>query len=105
MLHGLPQTLPDRSMLAIGYLALLGTATGFPLYFYLLQNMNAERVALITLITPVTALMLGAMLNAETISSRVWLGTALILAGLAIYEYGKYLPFSKHWRRWKQTPL
>ncbi|MGB5395794.1 MAG: DMT family transporter [Gammaproteobacteria bacterium] len=103
--HGLPQSVPDRTMLSIVYLAVMGTALGFPLYFYLLQNMNAERVALITLITPVTALMLGAMLNDEVISSRVWLGTALILAGLAIYEYGKYLPFSKHWRRWKQTPL
>ena len=103
--HGLPHTVPDRSLLAIGYLALMGTAIGFPLYFYLLQNMNAERVALITLITPVTALILGAMLNNEIISTRVWLGTAFILAGLAIYEYGKYLPFSRHWRRWKQTPL
>jgi len=103
--HGLPSTVPDRTLYAIVYLALLGSATGFPLYFYLLQNMSAERVALITLITPVTALLLGAALNNEVIGSRVWLGTALILAGLAIYEYGKYLPFSNHWRRWKQTPL
>jgi drug/metabolite transporter (DMT)-like permease len=104
-LHGLPQTVPDRALGAIVYLALMGTALGFPLYFYLLQNMNAERVALITLITPVTALMLGSLLNDEVISTRVWLGTGLILAGLAIYEYGRYLPFRKHWQRWKQSPL
>lgn len=103
--HGLPSSVPDKTWFAIVYLALMGSAIGFPLYFYLLQNMNAERVALITLITPVTALLLGAALNDEVIGTRVWLGTALILTGLAIYEYGKYLPFSKHWRRWKQTPL
>jgi drug/metabolite transporter (DMT)-like permease len=105
LIHGLPQTVPERSLLAIVYLGVMGSAIGFPLYFYLLKNVNAERVALITLLTPVSALLLGASLNNEVIGARVWLGTALILTGLAIYEYGKYLPFRKHWQRWKQTPL
>jgi drug/metabolite transporter (DMT)-like permease len=105
LLHGLPQAVPERTLLAIVYLGLMGSALGFPLYFYLLQKVNAERVALITLVTPINALLLGAGLNNEVIGARVWLGTALILTGLAIYEYGKYLPFRKHWRRWKQTPL
>ncbi len=105
LLHGLPTAVPAKTLLSIIYLALMGTAIGFPLYFYLLQNISAQRVALITLITPVSALLLGARLNGEVIGARVWLGTALILAGLAIYEYGKYLPFRKTWRRWKQPPL
>jgi drug/metabolite transporter (DMT)-like permease len=105
LFHGLPQEVPERSLLAIVYLGVMGSAIGFPMYFYLLQNVNAERVALITLVTPVNALLLGAGLNNEIIGTRVWLGTALILTGLAIYEYGKYLPFRKHWLRWKQTPL
>lgn len=103
---GWPQSWPTQSVAAIIYLALVGTALGFPLYYYLLKNINAERVALITLITPVTALLLGATINDEIIGSNVWLGTALILLGLAIYEYGKYLPFKKKWQiRWKQRPL
>lgn len=105
LLNGLPVSIPDRTLESIVYLGLMGSAIGFPLYFYLLQHLSAERVALITLITPVSALLLGALLNDEIISARVWLGTSLILAGLAIYEYGKYLPFRKHWQRWKQTPL
>lgn len=105
LLHGLPTSIPDRTLSSIVYLALVGTAIGFPLYFYLLQNISAQRVALITLITPVSALLLGAGLNGEVISSQVWLGTALILTGLAIYEYGKYLPFRNTWWRWKQPPL
>jgi len=97
----LPDQISLRSMLAISYLGLVGSALGFPLYFYLLKNMNPERVAIITLITPVTALLLGAGLNDELISDKVWTGTGLIITGLAIYEYGKYLPHVRKWKvRW-----
>lgn len=103
---GWPQTWPLQSVAAIVYLAIFGTALGFPLYYYLLKNINAERVALITLITPVSALLLGSAVNNEVIGAEVWLGTALIISGLAIYEYGKYLPFKKKWQiRWNQRPL
>ena len=101
-----PEQISTVTMLSIVYLAILGSAVGFPLYFFLLKNLNAERVALIALITPVTALLVGAMLNDEMISTRVWLGTGLILGGLAVYEYGKHLPFARKWqKRWKQRPL
>ncbi len=101
-----PETIPVKSALSILYLGLIGSAIGFPLYFYLLKNLAPERVAIVTLITPITALLLGSFLNGETISSKVWLGTALILLGLAIYEYGKYLPHVKKWKvRWLQRPL
>ena len=103
---GWPTLWPAQSVMAIAYLAIFGTALGFPLYYYLLKNINVERVALITLITPITALLLGAAINNEVIGPNVWLGTALILSGLTIYEYGKYLPFKKKWQiRWKQRPL
>lgn len=103
---GWPETLPMKSAMSILYLAIIGSAVGFPLYFYLLKHLTPERVAIVTLITPVTALLLGAQLNGEVISSKVWLGTSLILAGLSIYEYGKYLPHVKKWKiRWLQRPL
>ncbi len=103
---GFPAELPLQMSGAILYLAIFGTATGFPLYYYLLKNISAERIALITLITPVTALLIGAWLNGEVISTNVWVGTGLILGGLAIYEYGKYLPFRNKWNiRWLQKPL
>ena len=103
---GWPETIPMKTALSIVYLAIVGSSIGFPLYFFLLKRLSPERVAIVTLITPVTALLLGAYLNAEVISSKVWLGTALILFGLSIYEYGKYLPNVKKWKnRWLQRPL
>ncbi len=101
-----PETIPVKAGLSILYLALLGSAIGFPLYFYLLKKLTPERVAIITLITPITALLLGAVFNGEIISSKVWTGTVLIITGLAIYEYGKYLPHVRQWKvRWLQRPL
>jgi len=107
LMQGWPESISRVTLLSIIYLAIMGSAIGFPLYFYLLKNLNAERVALIALITPVTALLVGASLNDEVISNRVWLGTALIVTGLASYEYGKHLPFiTRKWqKRWKQRPL
>ena len=106
LMQSWPEQISMLTMLSIVYLAILGSAVGFPLYFFLLKNLNAERVALIALITPVTALLVGAQLNDEIISARVWLGTALILSGLAVYEYGKHLPFARKWqKRWNQRPL
>ena len=103
---GWPEMIPQKTALSILYLGLLGSAVGFPLYYYLLKKLAPERVAIVTLITPITALLLGALLNAEEISARVWAGTALILLGLTIYEYGKYLPHVKNWKiRWLQRPL
>jgi drug/metabolite transporter (DMT)-like permease len=106
LMRNWPENMGTTTMLSILYLALLGSTLGFPLYFYLLKKLNAERVALIALITPVSALLVGAVLNNETVNARVWLGTALILSGLAIYEYGKHLPLTKKWqKRWNQRPL
>ena len=103
--HGLPEAIPTKSLLAILYLAVMGTAIGFPLYYYCLSRLHAERVALITLITPVTALLLGSWLNQESIGQRIWAGTVLVIAGLSIYEYGRYLVPGKRWIRWKRFPL
>jgi drug/metabolite transporter (DMT)-like permease len=106
LMQSWPADISTATLLSIIYLAIMGSAIGFPLYFYLLKNLKAERVALIALITPVTALLIGALFNDEVITVRVWLGTAMILGGLAIYEYGKHLPFAKQWqKRWNQRPL
>jgi drug/metabolite transporter (DMT)-like permease len=52
-----------------------------------IKHLDAGRVALITLITPVSALLLGQTLNAERIPAVGWAGIALIGAGLVRYEW------------------
>lgn len=83
----MPASIELRSGAAIAYLGVFGSVLGFALYYYVIKHMTASRVALITLITPVLALLLGHLLNGEEISPRLWLGTALISLGLMVHEY------------------
>jgi len=87
----LPTVVSLRAGASIVYLGLVGSVLGFALYFYVLRRWEATRVALITLITPAVALMLGNVLNGEPLGPRVWLGTLTIMLGLALYEYGSRL--------------
>jgi drug/metabolite transporter (DMT)-like permease len=82
-----PAEIPARAGAAIVYLGVLGSVVGFTLYYYVIKHLDTGRVALITLITPVTALLLGQTLNAETIPRLGWAGIALIGAGLVLYEW------------------
>jgi len=85
----LPTIVPQRAMLSIIYLGLVGSVLGFALYYHVLRHVEATRVALITLITPVLALMLGHTLNGEVLQTETVIGTAAILSGLLLFEYGQ----------------
>ena len=87
----IPPSIPTRAVAAIFYLGVFGSVLGFALYYYLIKYMDAGRVALIMLITPVVALLLGHGLNNEEVLPHVWLGTASILLGLALHRWGSDL--------------
>jgi drug/metabolite transporter (DMT)-like permease len=86
-----PPTLPPHAVLSILYLGVFGSVAGFILYYYALRRVSAGRMALILLITPVLALLLGHYLNGESFGARHIAGTAMILAGLLFYETGERL--------------
>ena len=88
-----PVDIPLRTALSICYLAIFGSVLGFIMYFYVLKYIDASRVALITLVTPVLALLLGQVLNNESIQPVVWLGTCCILLGMSIYQWGNRFMF------------
>jgi len=83
-----PEVVPPHALGAILYLGLAGSVLGFVLYYHVLRHLAASRVALIPLITPVLALALGHQLNDEPLSPRVLAGSALILSGLAFWQWG-----------------
>jgi len=92
----LPAELPQRALAATVYLGMFGSVLGFALYYYMVKHMEAGRIALITLVTPVMALLLGHGLNNEAVLPQVWLGAASIVAGLCLHRWGAqwlaYLP-------------
>jgi drug/metabolite transporter (DMT)-like permease len=86
-----PAQMDGRTLGAIAYLGVLGTVVGFNLYFFVLKRLSAGALSVITLITPVLALLLGNWVNAEVVDMRVWQGTACILVGLLIYQWGGHV--------------
>jgi drug/metabolite transporter (DMT)-like permease len=82
-----PTAVPMRAGAAIVYLGVFGSVLGFALYYYVIKHMEAGKVALITLVTPVLALLLGNLLNGEAVGVRVWLGALLISLGLSVHQW------------------
>lgn len=83
-----PGLIPVKAGAAIIYLGIFGSVIGFALYFSLLRLVSPNRLALITLIAPVIALLLGHLVNHEPVTVSVLLGSGIILLGLAFYEWG-----------------
>jgi drug/metabolite transporter (DMT)-like permease len=82
-----PADLSLRSGAAIVYLGVFGSVLGFALYYYVIKHLEAGRVALITLMTPVLALLLGALVNGETPAPQVWAGVACIILGVSLHQW------------------
>ncbi len=87
-----PAAIPPRPALSILYLGVVATAGGFSLFYLVLRHLSATRVAMLTLITPVAALWLGWLLNDEPVGWSILVGTALILLGLLVFEFGERMP-------------
>ncbi|MDP2179925.1 DMT family transporter [Methylicorpusculum sp.] len=81
-----PETLPATSLVSIIYLGAIATTVGFALYYYVLIHLPATQVALITLLTPILSLLLGNAVNHEPLSSKVLIGTALIMSALLLHQ-------------------
>lgn len=83
-----PAALPLQAAGSIVYLGLVGSVIGYTLYYYILRHSMASTVGLIPLVTPVMALILGNLVNNESFSAELLLGTSLILIGLTLHQWG-----------------
>lgn len=84
----LPSEIPINALLSTVYLGVIGSVLGFVLFVYVVKHVEASQVALITLITPVLALLLGSILNNEQIQFSTYMGAISITLGLLVYQYG-----------------
>jgi drug/metabolite transporter (DMT)-like permease len=75
----------------LGYLVSCGSLLGFVLYFYILKYLPTARVALITLIAPVLAMLWGNLLKGEVMTITSLLGCFALLLALALYQWHQRL--------------
>jgi drug/metabolite transporter (DMT)-like permease len=78
--------------LAVIGLALLSTALAYIVFFQILRRSGATNVMLVTLLIPVTAILLGYLVLDESISSREILGALVIGSALLVID-GRVLKF------------
>ena len=71
---------------AVVGLALLATALAYILYFRILASAGAVNLMLVTLLIPVSAILLGSAFLGETLTAMDFLGMALIGLGLAAID-------------------
>jgi drug/metabolite transporter (DMT)-like permease len=77
-----PLVLDARSLAALLYLAVFGSALTFTVYYWLLARVSASRAALISYTIPIVAVAVGTLVLAEPIRPRMIAGSALVLAGV-----------------------
>jgi len=96
-----PWTLPLPSTGVIACLAALGlvsTALAYVFYFRILSTAGATNLMLVTLLVPVTAILLGALFLEETLAANQLAGLALIALGLAAID-GRPVRMIGSWAR------
>ena len=86
-----PPVISLKSGMAIMYLGIMGSVVGFTFYFYVLKHYPANRVALLTFVTPVLALLIGHTLNHEQIPMEVVYGASFIMSALLLHQFGDRL--------------
>ncbi len=89
LLFDRPWTLPMPSAAALGSLAgiaAFSSAMAYVIYFRLLATAGATNLMLVTLLAPVTAILLGVAFLGEVLMPRHLVGMALIAAGLVAID-------------------
>jgi drug/metabolite transporter (DMT)-like permease len=72
------------SLLAVLYLTVFGSVIGLNCYLWLLTRVSAQKVTTYALVNPVVALILGALVLNERVTSLALAAAVLVLAGVAL---------------------
>ncbi len=76
------------ALLAVAVLGLFSTGLATLLYFRLVQGPGPAFLSIVNYLVPVVAVVAGALLLDESVSSSIFAGMALILFGIALSELG-----------------
>jgi drug/metabolite transporter (DMT)-like permease len=72
------------AVVALVYLAIVGSVIAFLLYYWLVRNMDVTKTMLIALVTPVVAVTLGMLVLNEKLDWRTVAGGAMIMSGIGL---------------------
>ena len=90
-----PASVSTASWLAVGYLVVFGSLIGLNCYLWLLTRVSAAKVTTYALVNPVVALILGALVLHEEITSVAVIATLLVLFGVSLVLFQDRLLFQR----------
>lgn len=84
----MPTQLPStKALIGLFYSVIMASLVAMFCYFKLVQNIKATTLSLTTVMTPMLAMLFGAILNDEKLTVLVVVGAVILLSGLFIYFY------------------
>ena len=78
-----------RAVICVLYLTILGTIAAFWLYYWLLSKIESTKAMMISLVTPLIAVMIGAVTIGERLPPQTGLGGLLIIASIGLIVFRK----------------
>lgn len=72
------------AVVSLFYLAIVGSVIAFLLYYWLVHHMDVTKTMMISLVTPVVAVLLGMVVLREKLDWRTIAGGAMIMSGIAL---------------------
>jgi drug/metabolite transporter (DMT)-like permease len=79
-----PERFSSASAIALSYLIVVGSWIGFTSYLWLLRNARTSLVATYAYVTPVGAVVLGALVLDERLTTRTVLAGVVMLVGVGL---------------------
>ncbi|MEX1140213.1 MAG: EamA family transporter [Bacteroidota bacterium] len=74
----------NEAILSLVYLALFGSVITFVTYFWLLKHVEVVLLSLTAFVTPVIAVIAGAVVFSESLTIQMLVGSALVLFGIIV---------------------
>jgi len=78
-----------RAAVCVLYLTLLGTIAAFWLYYWLLSKIESTKAMMISLVTPLIAVVVGRIVLGETLPPQTGIGGLLIIASIGLIVFRK----------------
>ncbi len=77
-----------RAVFCVLYLTVVGTIAAFWLYYWLLSKIESTKAMMISLVTPLLAVVIGAVTLGERLPPQTFLGGIIILASIGLIVFG-----------------
>lgn len=82
--HFHPAAVSAQSVLAWAYLVVFGSLIGFTTFVWLMKHSTPARVSTYAYVNPIVAVFLGWLILHEPVNPRIFVASAIIIAGVAI---------------------